>query len=283
MSVNDTNDEPLTQTPSPDRVFYALGRMLSVDDFSDEQTYHRGRLARSLAYLEGSGTAAGLEVKYKGPIGPDEEIEVTAGMAVDRLGRIIEIPRQACIRLDRWYRAQAPGDLVQGFHDANGGVIVDVFIRFVPCERGKTPVISTGALDATDAISPSRIRDGYALDLVIRKEGSPPLPSSPWPDLAAEPDVVKRRVALHHAILAGWREGTDARDVHGNLKPLPEHADGQDPLSLFLARIVIPADKGNPPARKNKTPDGKTLDQNIDNDSRQFLYSPLALARWMGI
>jgi len=282
MSTTDTK-EPLALATSPDRVFYALGRMLSIDDFTDEQTYHRGRLARALAYLEGSGTVAGLEVKYKGPIGPDEEIEVTAGMAVDRVGRVIEIPRQACIRLDRWYKAQSSGDLVQGFHDAVGGVIVDVFVRFVPCERGKTPVISTEALDATDAVSASRIRDGYALDLVIRKEGTPPLPSNPWPDLATEPDVAKRRIALHKAILAGWHEGTDARDADGNLKPLSEHASGQDPLSLFLARIIIPADKGTPPARKDKTPDDKTLDQNIDNDSRQFLYSSLALARWIGI
>src|SRR2546427_3788900 len=80
MSVNNES-EPLDQNYSPDRVFYAFGRMLSVQDFDDEQTYHRGRLARAMAYLEGSGTVAGLKVLYQGPVGPDEEIEVTAGMA----------------------------------------------------------------------------------------------------------------------------------------------------------------------------------------------------------
>src|SRR5207244_10116355 len=65
MSVNNES-EPLDQNYSPDRVFYAFGRMLSVQDFDDEQTYHRGRLARAMAYLEGSGTVAGLKVLYQG-------------------------------------------------------------------------------------------------------------------------------------------------------------------------------------------------------------------------
>ncbi|HMC26962.1 MAG TPA: hypothetical protein VKM56_04110 [Verrucomicrobiae bacterium] len=273
--------EPLDQNYSPDRVFYAFGRMLSVQDFDDEQTYHRGRLARAMAYLEGSGTVAGLKVLYQGPVGPDEEIEVTAGMAVDRLGRIIEVPRQACIRLDRWFKAQQPGDLVQGFHVAAGGVIADVFIRFVPCERGNTPAFASGPFDATDATSPSRIRDGYQLDLVIRKEGTPGLPQNPWPDLASIPAIADRRAALHNAIFAGWHEGTDARDENGHLKPLPEHADGQDTLSLFLARVVIPAAAatgGAPPVRS-----GPLTGKNIDNESRTFLYTPLALGRWIGI
>jgi hypothetical protein len=279
MSVN-VEKEPLNQSYSPDRVFYALGRMLSVQDFNDEQTYHRGRLARALSYGLGSGTVAGLKVKYQKP--PDEEIQVTAGMAIDRLGRIIEVPRQACIRLDRWYQAQTHDDLAQAFHSNVGGdakvngVMADVFIKFVPCDRGKTPAFASGPFDATDATVPSRIRDGYQLDLVIRKEGAPGVPLSPWPDLAGEADLVKRRSALHEAIFASWHEGTDARDENGNLKPLPEHVDGQDTLSLFLARVVILATAGNPPVRT-------AADPAIDNDKRSFLYGPLALARWIGI
>jgi len=275
MSVNNES-EPLDQIYSPDRVFYALGRMLSVQDFNDEQTYHRGRLARALAYLEGTGTVAGLKVNYQGPVGPTEEIQVTPGIAVDRLGRIIEVPNQACIRLDRWYKAQLPGDLTQGFHADVNGVIVDVFILFVPCERGKTPAFASGPLDATDATSPSRIRDGYQLNLVIRKEGKPALPQNPWPDLASIANVSDRRTALHNAIFANWHEGSDSRDENGHLRPLPEPADGQDTLSVFLARCVIPANAGSPPTRTG--PLGPP-----DNDSRSFLYAPLALARWMGI
>lgn len=277
MSVS-SEREPLDQIYSPDRVFYALGQMLSVQDFDDEQTYHRGRLARSLFYLQGSGTVAGLKVLYQGPKGPNEEIQVTAGMAIDRLGRVIEVPRQACILLDRWYNAHAgqtpQTDLV--FNANAGGVIVDIFIRFVPCERGKTPAFASGPFDATDAVSPSRIRDGYQLDLIIRKEPTPPLPVNPWPDLSSITNISDRRTALHQAIFANWREGPDSRDENGNLKQLPEHAPEQDTLSLFLGRFVIAATAGNPPVRTG--PVGPP-----DNDSRAFVYPTPALARWFGI
>jgi hypothetical protein len=40
------------------------------------------------------------------------------------------------------------------------GVIADVFLNFVVCERGKTPAFASGPFDALDAIAPSRLRDG---------------------------------------------------------------------------------------------------------------------------
>jgi hypothetical protein len=58
--------------------------------------------------------------------------------------------------------------------------------------------------------------------------------------------------------------------------PLAEHVAGQDPTSIFLARIVIPAAAGNPPLR---TATAVT----IDNGSRAFVYTIGALARWLGV
>jgi hypothetical protein len=275
MSIS-TEKDPLDGALAPERVFYALGNLLSVDDFTAEQTYHRGRLARALSFIDGSGTVAGLKVDYQGPRGPDEEIVARPGVAIDRLGRIIEVPRDACIRLDKWYAAQSASDLVQGFHAAAGGVIVDVFLRFIACERGLTPAFATGPFDATDFVSPSRLRDGYQLSLVIRKEGVPPLPQNLWPDLAAEPDLAKRRTAIQQAIFDSFAAPTHHRDGLGNLVPLAEHADGQDPSSLFLARFVVPAASGNPPLR--------TVGDIVpDNSSRPFVYPTGALARWVGV
>src|SRR5689334_18486754 len=178
MSISATKD-PLDADVSPDRVAYAEGALLGVEAFTDDQTYDRGRLARALAFLDGSGTLAGLKVEYKGPRGPNEQVVTHPGAAIDRLGRLVEVPRDACIRLDNWYSAQTASDLVQGFHAAANGVIVDVFLRFVACDRALTPAFATGPFDATDYASPSRVRDGYKLELVIRKEGNPPLPASP--------------------------------------------------------------------------------------------------------
>ena len=48
-------------------------------------------------YLHGVGTVAGLEVTLAE--GEDEPLMVSAGLAVDRFGRLIELPRAACLRL----------------------------------------------------------------------------------------------------------------------------------------------------------------------------------------
>lgn len=269
--------DPLDAALAPDRVSYAVGALLGVQDFTDEQTYHRGRLARALEFLSGYGTLTGLKVDWQGPAkDPNEEILVRAGAAIDRLGRIVEVPRDACIRLDTWYQAQTPDDLNQGFHAAAGGVIVDVFLRFAACERALQPAFDTGPFDATDFVTPSRVRDAYKLDLVIRKEGNPPLPVNPWPDFSAEPDLAKRRTALHDAIYGSWKAPAQQRDDKGNLVPLAEHVPNQDAAAIFLARFTVPAAAGNPPVRT-------VADVVPADDGRQFVYPLRALARWIGV
>ena len=58
-----TPTDTLSKPPAPNRVFYSLGRMLGVEDFQADQDYHRGRLARALLQLCGTGTVAGLNVR----------------------------------------------------------------------------------------------------------------------------------------------------------------------------------------------------------------------------
>lgn len=306
-----TFPDPLQTLPLPaDRVFYAAGILLDADDFRAEQLYHRSRLARTLAYLHGSGTVAGLWIYRTPPLQPgddprfpegrEERLEVEPGLAIDRLGRLIEVPRPACIRLNRWFDAQTDDDLVQGFHGAPfNGVVVDLFLRFVACEREKTPAFAAGPFDALDAVQPARLRDGYELNLVIRQEAEPPLPR-PVPDLTLPPDPgtppenerqrrdaiaraiadsdQQRRTLLQNTVFNAWREGTDQRDASGNLTPLPEHATNQDTTEVFLARIVLPATvaDGGRPVRSE-------AEVAIDNYSRPFVYSTAALARWAGI
>jgi hypothetical protein len=285
--------DPLLQAPAPERVHYATGVLLDAQDFLDEQTYHRGRQARVLDYLHGSGSAAGLRVWWARPLDPDElpdfpagreeGLVIDPGIALDRLGRVIEIPRCHSIRLDVWYRGQETGDLIQALHPSPyGGVVADVFVRFVPRPRGKTPAFASGPFDATDAVVPSRLKDGFEATLVLRAEATADLPAklpqNPWPDLAAVADIGARRQAMRDAILRAWHEGTAGWDEHGPV-PLAEHAVGMDPTSVFLARVVIPAelpDGGGRPART-------AADVRVDNDKRLFAYSTAALARWLGV
>lgn len=299
-----TRKDPLAEGGALDRVNYATGMMLDASDFQAEQAYHRGRLARALAFLHGSGTVAGLNVTYRHRAGADggsvEELAVSPGLAVDRLGRLIELPGEACIRLDRWYRRHADDpDLADGLATAFkapaahgvaaaawSGVVADVFVRFVACERGKTPAFASGPFDALDAVQPARLRDGYELSLVLRPEANLAgvRPVQDWPDFTGAADPAARIRRLQDAILAAWPcDAATAPD----LPNLPEYAAGQaDKTAVFLARVVVraeaPAGPGLAPARvlPSSPPDpnaGQVVA--VDNHLRLFLYMPQALAR----
>lgn len=293
-----TRNDPLLAQRQSDRLFYATGMLLDHQDFEDEQTYHRLRLARALAYLHGSGTVAGLRVRWDPPLPPDPapdaefpdgcegELAITAGLALDHLGRQIEVPRRACIRLLRWYQGEPIDRLVTGLHSTfYHGVVADLFIRFVACERGKTPAFASGPFDATNAAVASRIRDGYELKLFIRPESDVPpatgedrvplqqrLPVNPWPDLAAIPDAGDRRAALREAILNGWSEEIA-------LTRRAEHLPDQDPTFVFLARIIIPATA----SAANQRPAWDGAQVTVRNEDRLFVYTPNALARALGL
>src|SRR4051812_23559939 len=113
--------DPIAEPNSPDRVFYATGTLLSAEDFVAEQSYHRGRLARVMAALHGHGTIAGLRVDYKAADAAkdiEEQLQLTPGLALDRLGRLIEVPRLWCLRINRWFDAQPAASLKAAFNVA---------------------------------------------------------------------------------------------------------------------------------------------------------------------
>ena len=91
--------ELLQERGVPERVHYAAGVLLDAEDFAAEQTYVRGRFARALAALTGYGTMAGLRVSCAEDENPQREIKVAPGLALDRLGRLIEIRREQCLRV----------------------------------------------------------------------------------------------------------------------------------------------------------------------------------------
>ena len=296
--------DPLYARPAPQRPVYATGILLDAGDFLDEQTYHRWRLARAVAGLTGGGTLAGLRVTYvPEAANQPEEIRVSPGLLADRLGRLVEVPRPACLRLERWWEStmavddgdtlvQARFDDVQRFVSARTAaeagvdgrpalparaVIADVFLRFIACESGLTPSFASGPFDALDAVTTSRLRDAYELLLVTRPgldddfDGLPPAGT----DLSAIADADERRAALQDAVLDGWPEEGTAGQANA-LPPLPEQPTGLDPTAQFLARVLIPVSAGTPPAR-----DGAGVV--VDNWSRRFVASTHLLQRLLGI
>jgi hypothetical protein len=296
--------DPLYARPQPQRPFYATGMLLDARDFSDEQTYHRGRLAQAIALLSGGGTLAGLRVAHTAADATrPEEIRVEPGVAIDRLGRLIEVARPACLRLQHWFDASLAADggdtLRRGAYDdlarflsprllAEAGtgdippvparaVVADVFLRFVACEEGLTPSFATGPFDALDAVATSRLRDAYELLLVARDaldDAFDGLPSR-GPDLAAIADLDARRAALQDAVLDAW-SASGRSGQPGQLAPLPEHPRDLDTTAVFLARVLLPATPDDPPQR-----DGTAV--LVDNWSRRFVPATGLVLRWLGV
>ena len=281
---------------SADRLHYSTGELLGADDFRDEQTYHRRQLARALLHLHGSGTIAGLVVQHRHKAGggtkPDEvEIRVKPGLALDHAGRLIEVPRDACLQLRRWFtflgrrestdtevgvghlrRAWRPDAAVT----AGGAVIADLFLSFHECPRGYTPAFASGPFDALDASQPSRVRDAYELSLVLRPEATADLPRAADPWRTVEGVTIDDRIASAIRLSAEmWRNG---------VQPAPENPAGVDPTAVLLARLRIPArpdpDESHPPdadwtaaawAVVNDVP------ANLDNAVRHVLLPPGAV------
>ncbi len=272
--------DPLEAAPAAERVNYATGVLLDAEDFRDEQTYHRGRLATALRHLVGFGTVAGLRVIAPAVGDTELELSVAPGVAIDRHGRLLELATPQCIRLARWFTNETTPALRAAVHRAPRittpvAVVVDVFMSGLHCARGKTPAFATGPFDALDAVVPSRIAETVRLELVPRTEGPPnpiPTPANFWPPAGGPGD---EQLA---AVMGSWDGGT-ASSADGMLDPLTEHVEGHDPAAVFLARVMIPVvlDEADPvttrPVLDLATPVG------VDNSARPFIFLP---GKWLG-
>jgi hypothetical protein len=282
--------DPLEARPAPERVNYATGMMLQADDFAAEQTYHRGRLAQLSRYLLGHGTLAGLRVVPPGTNDNLLELRVEPGLAIDRHGRLIEIPAAQCIRLGPWFEAQDDRYLRAATHDSPRtplpqAVVADVFLAAHPCGRGKTPSFAEGPFDALDALVPARIGETGHLELVLRMEGNPnpdgepgipgdiPKPENFWPGEGADADD------RLEAVLGSWNVGFST-NANESLDGLQEHVAGKEPSAVLLARVMIPVtlDRASPATV------GPTLEPTqavaVDQALRPIIYLP---GKWLGL
>ena len=295
-SATTRGPDPLVSGASAERLHYSTGELLGADDFRDEQTYHRRQLARALLHLHGSGTIAGLVVQHRHKPGtgtkPDEvEIRVKPGLALDHAGRLIEVPRDACLQLRKWFtflggrettdtevgvghlrRAWRPDGAVA----AGGAVIADLFLSFHECPRGYTPAFASGPFDALDASQPSRVRDAYELSLVLRPEATASLPRAADPWSTVDGATVDERIAAAVRLSAAmW---------HNGLQSAPENPAGVDRTAVLLARLRIPA---RPNADESQPPDPdwtaaawavvNDVPANLDNGVRHVLLPPGAI------
>ena len=243
--------DPLETLLYPDRVNYANGVLLDENDFQAEQAYFRGRLGRGWSYLHGFGTVAGLNVLTLAA--EPHILRVSPGLALDRLGRLIEVYVPYCIRAQNWFESQDPDDLEESYAnsvsaDGPQAVVADLFVGFTTCRRGQTPCFGVGNVDATDAFTAERLRDGAVLSLVIRTqpEADKPRQEAPYEMLSEGPmsfeDAVQElRMAK---IEAGWRESEFWNSADGKINVGNEYGVDQNGTEVLLSRIRLPATAG---------------------------------------
>ena len=275
--MTDAQPDTLPNARAGERVAYAVGALLTAEDFLAEQDYHRGRLGRALAYLHGAGTVAGLDVTVEPLRGDSAEIRVTPGLAVDRLGRLIELERTNCLRLARWLDQQLADEVTAALED--DVVIVDVFVRFHACPGALQPAFADVATDTLDAAQPSRVRDHAALSALLRPAGEAPLPRPTVAPSGADAAALQR---FKREELWGRLQLREERHRDGQLLALgPEHVAGlHDGTDLLLARVTVPAVVDTGAGRPHLDP-GRDI--GVDNDVRLYSYGNAELALLAGL
>jgi hypothetical protein len=189
---------------------------------------------------------------------------------------MVEVPRSVCIRLQPWLANQTTSDLTNALH--SGNILADVFATFVPCTRGVTPCFATqDDYDATDAFSPNRLLDSFAMQLVLRTDANPQLPKDPWlsvgpvPSTGVGPTVSQE---LKQTILSANSGPAAAAPFSLNGPPPAEIPPGFDQSAVFLARLSIPA---------TNAADFNLTQIFVDNLSRLFLYPASLVSRCIGL
>lgn len=124
-----------------ERVRYYFGKLLSVEDLQDEQSYVLDRLRRHNRFLHGWGVVSGLDVSLT----KANEVVVSAGLAIDCAGNEIAVAEPVRIPL-------APGK----------GTLY-VAIRYQEREVGQVP--------AGNLVESSRIREGAEVVLLAVNPG----------------------------------------------------------------------------------------------------------------
>jgi hypothetical protein len=269
-----------------ERVFYAAGALLTEDDFRTEQRYHRGRLGRVLAYLHGAGTIAGLDVRVEPEAGADAEIRVSPGIAIDRLGRLLELPYEACLGIARWYEQQQGTELERdrlsaAFRAGTGGapdhVVVDVFARFIACEREPQPAFADAGTDNLNGIQPSRLLDTVKLSLVLRHRDDDLTALLPRPEGPETADAEGIRRFKREQL---WQTLQLEQQDPPRLPLGPEHVPVlHDGTELLLGRVRIPSLRA--PGELPRFDPGQPA--RFDEDVRLYAYAARELALLHGL
>lgn len=257
-------DDDLERRPATERLFLFDGALLTQEHFRVEQLYHRGQVTRLGLHLHGAGTIAGLNASYSPTSGPNVEIQVAPGLALDRLGRLIELPYLSCLNLGLWVTQQAddplnaarltagtraPGpdpirnDQGNPIQIPSNHVVADVYLSFHACARNPEPAFATANADTIDGVQPSRVLDTGHLRLIVRPSNDNRVPSS-LPASQLQSPVTLEGLRDYKRLTA-WtlvQPGANPFSLPAG-GAISEHITAgnyQDGSEILLARLTIP-------------------------------------------
>ncbi|GAC13040.1 hypothetical protein [Aliiglaciecola lipolytica] len=154
----------------PFRSLYVhFGMLLGVDDFQTLDAYHRGKMWYHNAWLHGEGVVWGLDVVLPHIDDPESdeiefsgEIKVSAGLAMDGVGRELLLEHAACLNLAAWYAAnQDDVELQQVIEidEESGDIIFDahVTLEFQACLSRQVPALSESCDASSTSTAYSRV------------------------------------------------------------------------------------------------------------------------------
>jgi hypothetical protein len=161
---------------------YHFGQLLGVDDFRAEQGFHVGRARRHQRLLHGHGVVAGYPVSYKSAI---SELRVGPGLAIDGLGRDLQLDADQCVNLAKWWAARVAAKDA-GFADLldkiEFTIDLDLVVCYATCLTDPVPAIAEPCAGAASDLAYSRVCETVRLQLVRHVEPKVPPTVTTLPD-----------------------------------------------------------------------------------------------------
>ena len=195
----DPEDDPLETQPAAERTRFFAGQLLTPDLLRGEQTYHRSRLATALRHLVGAGTVAGLRVTQPEP----GRIEVAPGLAIDALGRLVELRTPASLDVSGWLARQDPFAYEAALEVEPPAILADVTIRATaaPFPEGdtSTALVETALIAVAATWDPDPVRLWPAADAPDTEKLAAVLdawPSDDPPEDATAPGLLLARLTF---------------------------------------------------------------------------------------
>lgn len=184
--VNENDDFTTLGEMLPTDPFRSLyvhfGMLLGVEDFRTVDAYHRGKMWFHNAWLHQQGTIWGLRVSLDAE---HDEVKVSAGAALDDLGRELYLQQDACLNLSAWFQQHQKDAELEEFLliDKKSKTVTfsaHVVIQFKACLNRQVPALTEPCDGSNATTAYSRVAETVELKLI-------PGPAPDWRENGALP------------------------------------------------------------------------------------------------